>query len=110
VIGVALAWFLVSWVGGPAQGDTWAIKHPRHPSIEPPEVLAAIVSDRPPSFTRHDRFGSLRVVPALVSELSSSSPLPRILIGDVDLPTTPFAIGPLAFGLARRGPPAAASR
>lgn len=108
--GVVLAWFLVSWVGGPAQGDAWAVHHPRHPSIEPPEVLAAIVAHRPPSLTRHERVGSLHVVPALVSELSSSSPLPRIVIGDVGFPATSIAIGPLAFGLARRGPPASASR
>lgn len=109
IIGVALAWSLVAWVAGPADGQTWSATRSQHPSIEPPEVLVAIVADRPPT-TRHERGGALRVVPALVSELSSSSPLPRLLIGDVGFPATPFTTVPLAFGLARRGPPASVGR
>jgi hypothetical protein len=109
-IGVALAWLVVGWVGGPADGGAWAVQHPRHPSIEPPEVMVAIVADRPPAGARHDRVGSLRALPGLADAGSSSSTLPPVLIGDVSFPTPPFATGPLSFGLARRAPPARASR
>jgi hypothetical protein len=109
-IGAALAWFVVGWVGGPADGGTWAVQHPRYPSIEPPEVMVAIVADRPLAAARHDRPGSLRPVLGL-SEAGRFPPtLPLLLTGDVSFPTSPFATGPLSFGLARRGPPTSIGR
>ncbi|HEY7667778.1 MAG TPA: hypothetical protein VIE12_06590 [Actinomycetota bacterium] len=109
IAGVGLSWLVVGWVVGTIDAGTWVRPGGARPSIERIDVVAAIVSDRPASGARSDRGGPLRVLPGLV-DASGSPSLPPAMTGDVGVSASPFTTGPLAFGLARRGPPPSAGR
>jgi hypothetical protein len=109
VVGAVLAWLVIAWIGGPVDAGAPTTPGRSAPSIERAEILAAGVSDRPAPRTDRARSGPLRVLPA-VPGAGSSSTLPPALIGDGGFPASLLRVEPLPFGLARRGPPAAARR
>lgn len=110
VVAATLAWLVVSRLGADGGGGAWAVPGESRPSIEQVEGLAATISDRPLPSSRSARDGPQRIVPSLIDGPSASPRLPSVLAGDGSFPASPFTTAPLAFGLARRGPPVSASR
>jgi hypothetical protein len=104
-----VAWLLVGLVTDPTDAGHRLFRDPAVASIETADMLALIVSDRPTTTTRHERGNHLRSLPAMV-DADADTASPVVLTGDGGFPASPLTVGPLSFGLARRGPPATISR
>jgi hypothetical protein len=109
VVCAGVAWLLIGWVIGTTDAGRPPVRDAAPASIEAADVLAVIVSDRPTTAKRHERSTNLRSLPSLV-DAASGTALPGILTRDMGFPASLLTVGPLSFGLARRGPPPAIRR
>jgi hypothetical protein len=104
-----IAWLLIGWMIGPTDAGHPLVRDAAPASIEAADILAVVVSDRPTTSTRYGRSTHLRSLPGLV-DTASGTALPGMSITDVGFPPSLISVGPLSFGLARRGPPPAIRR
>ena len=99
-------WLVMAWVLDSAEPARSGPPPGARTSIEAPDVLAVIASDRPTTTIEPDQSGHLRVLPGLAETGSVTIARSILVVGGGGFPASLPAIAPRSFGLARRAPPA----